>query len=133
MSTAKSTAKPSLLIVDDYPDILKLIKLAFDHMGFEVFCAGDIATAIRIFNENRVDVAIIDHHLQSDNGIELGRKIRAMNQGSRIPLILFSGAPSDQLEAHAREAGFDAFLVKPASIDKLYRTVDSLLQIGRNQ
>lgn len=122
-------AKITLLIVDDHPDIQTLMKVAFDQLGFEVLCAGDSETAYQTFCNYPIDIAIIDQQLPRRSGIELGKKLRQTMQDRHIPLILFTGNSSKDLESEAAEAGFDAFLVKPVSIDMLHRTVRSLLEI----
>jgi len=117
----------TILIVDDHPDIQKLLKVAFEHFGYQVKCAGNSKDAYQIFCDQTVDLAIIDQLLPDCHGIELGKKIRQLSHCKKTPLILFSGATDSGLEQASQEAGFNLSLTKPVSINRLHEIAESLI------
>lgn len=122
-----SIPQPTILIVDDHPDIQTLLKTAFEHYGYQTLCAGSSADAYQLISDQPVDLAIIDQMLPDSNGIELGRKIRQLRHCRKTPLILFSGAVNAGLELASIEAGFDLCLSKPVSIKRLQEIAENLI------
>ena len=67
------------------------------------------------------DSAIIDVGLPQLDGFEVARRLRADPRGRDVILVALTGYGQEETRARAREAGFDAFLVKPLAADELER------------
>jgi len=87
--------------------------------GHEIYEAADGAAGVRQALSLRPDMALIDIGLPNLNGYEVARQIRAMPGGREIFLIALTGYGQPGDRQLAREAGFDAHLVKPVDIHRL--------------
>lgn len=83
-------------------------------------------TALRLAQEARPDVALLDIGLPGIGGYELGRRLRALPGLARLPLVAFTGYGRASDQQRSREAGFDAHLAKPVEPDFVVETVQAL-------
>ncbi len=114
-----------LLVVDDNPDLLALIKGLLERVnGFQVFTAEDGPSALRKFPEVQPDLVILDVWMPGMNGIEVARRIR---QNSSVPILLLSAMGASEAVARGLEAGAAAFLTKPFSPQAFLSKVYELL------
>lgn len=107
----------TVLIVDDNADVRWSVSRLLN--GFEVITAGTGAEALAILQERRVDVGLLDLGLPDMNGMDLARAIRKMPWGADVLLVAATGRGQDSDRLQARQAGFDAHLVKPLNIGEL--------------
>ena len=110
-------------VVDDNPDLRDAMTELLDHVGHTVEGARDGQSGIELVLRQRPDVALIDISMPDMDGYAVARRLR-QELGEACPrLVAVSG---HGLEAHrrkAREAGFDAYLIKPCSIEELEKTL----------
>ena len=105
---------PTVLIVDDDPDAAWLLASALERRGFQARTAFDLAGATALLREERFDALLADLVLPVGDGyarLAIGRRPRVV--------IALSGMAGASEESRAQQAGFDAFVVKPPSIDAL--------------
>ena len=114
---------PSLLIVDDEPEILETTKWAFEMAGFEVRTAASAEEALPQARESRPDVLLIDYKLPQMNGLELLRKVRVWIPDAVAIMITGLTHQSEDLEEESRELGAIGFLHKPLQLDKVLQMV----------
>lgn len=119
-------SKPKVLLVDDYLDSLEVWALYLNAEGFDVSTAATGPEALALIATTELDVIVMDLELPGMTGIEVARTLRAQASTPRIPLIAVTGHTGSRLDA-AREAGFDAALVKPCAPDALTSQIRSLL------
>jgi DNA-binding response OmpR family regulator len=79
--------KKELLLVDDEQMIVSLLGDFLESKGYYVHKAFDGLEALRVFQEKKPDIAILDINLPGINGIELGKKIKKINKNTRIIFI----------------------------------------------
>lgn len=116
-----------ILIVEDMPELLLLLKKLVMRMGYEAETASDGFAALRILREKEINLVLTDWAMPGMNGGEL---ITAMKRdlGLRdIPTIILTGHDTDEERREAARAGADHFLVKPVKRDDLQRTINKLL------
>jgi len=108
-----------ILIVEDNDDAREMLRALLELRHHTVREATDGPSGIKAALQFQPDVALIDVGLPGLNGYEVARYLRASESGKRMRLIALTGygLPADAL--HAREAGFDAHLVKPLHPDHL--------------
>ena len=118
----------SILIVDDSPQIRKLIRGYFDcETEFEV-CgeAVDGLDAVEKFTLLNPDLIILDASMPRMNGLQAARMLRSM--GSELPIILFTMHAEAISDSDACAAGITSVVSKMASISELSKCVEGLLR-----
>jgi CheY-like chemotaxis protein len=124
-------SRPKVLLVDDYLDSLEVWALYLSAEGFDVNTAADGLSALRLVESTTPDVVVMDLDLPGMSGIEVARALRAQPANVRLPLIAVTGHTGTKLDA-ARQAGFDAALVKPCPPDALTLQIRQLLAEPRH-
>jgi DNA-binding response OmpR family regulator len=113
------------LIVDDEPGILTLIELELKAQGLAVVTATTGAAAIRLAEERRPDIVLLDILLPDMSGLEVMRRIREVHS---TPVLLVSAKDSDLDKVKGLELGADDYIVKPFSPEELSSRVWSVLR-----
>lgn len=117
-----------VLIADDEPDILEIIKYNLSAEGYEVITAKDGAEAIDKAKLNRPDLIILDIMMPKKSGVEVLEHLRSQ-PGSQDTLIILLTAMSDE-SSHIKglEAGADDYVTKPISPKVLISRVNALFR-----
>jgi CheY-like chemotaxis protein len=123
-----TTAGPSLLIVDDYPDALDVWSVYLSAEGFHVLTASDGPSALAEAIRAKPDVIIMDLELPGKSGFEVARDLKARADTCAIPLIAATGYSQVKQLDLARASGFDAVMVKPCDPQSLVAEVRRLLR-----
>lgn len=113
-----------VLIVDDNADARLTLVMAVELLGHEVCHASDGREALKCLEEFQPELGILDLGMPGLDGFGLARAIRADERHRHVRLVALSGWNSLDTRAAAMDAGFDATLAKPISMDAL----ESLLQ-----
>jgi DNA-binding NtrC family response regulator len=117
----------TLLLVDDEPVVLGMLRLVFADTGYRLFAAATGAEALRLTDEHRIDAALLDLQLPDTNGIDLLTRIRAKQPHSMVCIFTGKGGVPDAVEA-MRHGAVD-FLEKPARFETLRRRVSQLHEL----
>ncbi len=114
-----------ILVVDDEPDIRKIVRMTLDKAGYQTLEAEDGEKAIEVINtgENRLmlDVMICDIRMPKINGVEAIAYFQ--KEYPRVPLIVLTGFPDTEMAASFLRQGVVDYLVKPVEAEKLKATV----------
>jgi two-component system KDP operon response regulator KdpE len=119
------TTGPLVLAVDDESGILRLIKLELTTQGFRVVTAENGEEALRMAEEHRPDIALLDIVMPDITGLEVMRKLR---ERTNIPVILLTAKGSDADKVRGLEMGADDYLAKPFSPEELSARVRAVLR-----
>jgi two-component system response regulator AdeR len=103
---------PRLLIVDDDPTMVSLLKTLLELDGFEVTPSSNPEQVIERIRQVRPDLVIMDVFMSSRDGLELLREVKASAELGHTPVIMTSGM---DVSERALEAGADGFMLKPYS------------------
>jgi two-component system, sensor histidine kinase len=119
-STAGTIAAMPLriLIVEDHDDAREMLRTALALRGHEVVEAKDGPGGVEMAERTRPDVALIDVGLPGFDGYEVARRVRRLG-GPTMRLVALTGYGRPEDRARARQAGFDAHLVKPVDPQQL--------------
>jgi CheY-like chemotaxis protein len=112
-----------VLVVDDNEDARSTLSDALVQLGYTVMSADDGPTALTMAREFMPDVAVLDIGLPVMDGYELGQHLKADVKVRRLIAVTGYGQECDR--TRAREAGFDAHLVKPVTLDALVRALEA--------
>jgi CheY-like chemotaxis protein len=109
--------------VDDDRDAADSLAVVLGLLGYRVEVAYGGAGAVEAAIEAIPDVAVLDLGMPGMDGYELARRLRARPQGEEVVLVALTGWVGEPYRRRAREAGFDHFLAKPASLEDLVGTL----------
>jgi len=115
-----------VVIADDNRDAVDSLALLLDHAGHEVHKACDGAVALALVRERLPDVAMLDIGMPRASGYEVAQAIRGESWGRAIHLVALTGWGQQEDKRRAREAGFDAHLVKPVDPRALIQLLASI-------
>jgi two-component system KDP operon response regulator KdpE len=124
----KMIAEPVVIAVDDEKSILQLVRAALDGQGFHVLTAQSGDEAVRLSEQYRPDVALIDIRMPDVNGLETMRRLRAVKQ---MPVILLTAMGESRDKVRGLEQGADDYLTKPFDPDELAARVRAVLRRGK--
>jgi PAS domain S-box-containing protein len=123
-----------VLLVDDEPDTLHMLKLLLEQSGATVEACGSAAEALRAAREREPDVLISDIGMPGEDGYALINKIRALEleRGGRLPAIALTAYAAAEDRSQALAAGYQRHVTKPVDPDDLVAVVAALLGRAAN-
>jgi two-component system KDP operon response regulator KdpE len=119
------TTDPLVLAVDDEAGILRLLKLELADQGFRVVTANDGEEALRVSEEQRPDIVLLDVMMPAMTGLETMRRMR---EQTNAPIILVTARDGDKDKVSGLEQGADDYIVKPFSPDELGARIRAVLR-----
>jgi two-component system KDP operon response regulator KdpE len=114
-----------ILVVDDEPQITRVLRAALSTQRYDVRTANDPQEALRVFAEWNPDLVITDLAMPDMNGVELSRVIR---KSGNTPIIVLSVRDQDHSKVDALDAGADDYVTKPFSTQELLARVRAHLR-----
>ncbi|BAF58229.1 MAG: response regulator transcription factor [Pelotomaculum sp.] len=118
--------RKTILIVDDEPRLVRLVKVNLLASGYVVDTAADGKTAIEMLESSGYDLLILDIMLPGPlNGFEVCKRIREF---SDIPIIMLTGRAREQDRIRGFDAGADDYVTKPFSVEELLLRVKAILR-----
>ncbi len=115
----------NILIVEDDPNIRKMVKVNLVKRGYTVSEAGDSHQAISIFQEIPVDLVLLDLVIPGLSGVDVCSWIRSR---SDVPIIILSARLEEDLKVAALDAGADDYVTKPFGQEELLARVRAFLR-----
>jgi CheY-like chemotaxis protein len=115
-----------VLVIDDEPDVVRLILKVLSGRGHIVQTARDGATALALVKQDPPDVILLDSDLPKIDGAEVCRRIKHNTATERIPIVMMTTSYIDMYEVGA-DGGPDAFVVRPFAREVLANVVDRIL------
>ncbi len=117
-----------ILIVEDDPAILELLRINLQHAGYEVHLAKNAKEAHEKLRHQLPALIILDWMLPDSSGIHLARFLRQTSRTRDIPLIMLTARSAEQDKIQGLEAGADDYLTKPFSSAELIARIRALLR-----
>ncbi len=118
---------PKVLVVDDSWTDLTLIATPLRESGYDVITAVDGEEALEKVLQEHPQCVLLDVILPKQNGFQLCRKLKTMEQSRDIPIILISGKNTPLDKRWGLQQGADIYLTKPFDKDELLASVRSLI------
>ena len=113
-----------ILVVDDDPEIIELIKEILSPGKYEIFSAGDGAHALEQTNKHQIDLILLDNQMPFFSGIWYCNALKKKPNTKNIPVVFVSGSLDEETIYKAREAGASDFLKKPFKAEQLLKIVE---------
>ena len=115
-----------VLIADDNLDAAESLQLWLQLAGHDVQIAGNGVTALKVAEEFKPDVALLDLGMPGLSGFDVARRIRESTWGSGMVLVALTGWGQDEDRRRSADAGFDHHLTKPIAPEAIESLIDSL-------
>jgi len=116
-----------VLVVEDNPVNLKLVRDVLEYAGYEVVDAGSGEEALEVAARQHPDIVLMDLQLPGIGGAEALQRLRAGILAPEVPVAAVTALAMAQDRAAAADAGFDAWIEKPISVRALPGQVADLL------
>src|SRR5215813_1207223 len=112
--------KKRILVVDDEPQITRVLRTSLSSSGYEVRTAEDGHAGLRMAREWQPNLLITDISMPNMDGIELSRQLRSE---STLPIIVLSVKGEEKTKVEALDAGADDYVTKPIGMEELLARV----------
>jgi DNA-binding response OmpR family regulator len=119
--------RPLVLVADDDPDILTLVRFRLEREGYDVVGASDGQTALDLALEREPDVAVLDVTMPRLDGYEVTRRLRRHDRTRATAVILLTARAQAADVQEGVAAGADDYVTKPFSPQELGRRVQAAL------
>ncbi len=131
MTEDERTLAPRIVVVDDEPDICRMIQVSLSMSGYDVLAAHDGEEGLRLIEKTRPALAILDIMMPRMNGYELLARLRA-NPALAATKVIISTSMTEGSdhndEEWARRTDVSGFLTKPYNPEEMVRLVRGLLE-----
>ena len=114
-----------ILVVDDEPQITRVLRTALSTQGYMLRTAANGVEGLELAHGWKPDLVITDLAMPEMDGVELCRELRAVSQ---VPIIVLSVRNQDRMKIEALDAGADDYVTKPFSIQELQARVRAQLR-----
>lgn len=109
----------NILVADDDPEIIDLLRLDLELMGFNVDAANDGANALKKAEAKPYDLIVLDVMMPKMDGFEVCKRVRANRTSAAVPIILLTAKGTIEDKIRGFNAGADDYLVKPFEFQEL--------------
>jgi DNA-binding response OmpR family regulator len=122
-------AIPKILIVDDEPNIVEVIRLYVEHVGYEPLVLNSGKEVLRTVEKEKPDLAVLDVMLPDTNGFDLCREIRAMPEPlCGLPIIMLTAKGESMDKLRGFNMGVDDYIVKPFDPNELLARMKAVMR-----
>src|ERR1017187_3493148 len=123
--------KPTVLIVDDEPDLIELVSLTLERMNLATASAGDLAGARSKLNERRFDLCLTDMRLPDGDGLDLVAWIQ--QQHAELPVAVITAHGNVESAVRALKLGAFDFVSKPLDLGVLRKLVAKAIKLSERR
>ena len=117
-----------ILVIDDEPDIVKVIADRLELHGYEVIGAYNGSEGLKKAQDEGPDVILLDIILPEMHGFEVCKKLKENPKTSKIPVILITGAGLEDVAKDESEVQAEAYIAKPFESKKLVNTIGTVIE-----
>ncbi|MCX5782898.1 MAG: response regulator [Elusimicrobia bacterium] len=124
----KKPSKPRVLIAEDQPILLDLMKEMLEKSGFVVYTACNGQEAIDAVKKNPPDIAVLDFEMPVKDGLLAAQEIKADPLFASIPIMILTAISDRQVKLKSLALGIDDYLTKPIDTDELVARIRMILK-----
>ncbi len=118
-------AKGKILVVDDSPTQLNMMRAPFEEHGYQVITASDGEEALAMVESENPQLVVLDVIMPKLNGFQACRKIKTLRQD--LPIILLTSKNQKSDEFWGKKQGADVYMTKPFDSEELFAAAVKLL------
>lgn len=116
-----------ILLVDDEPSILKIIKKRLETFGFEVFVAADGEAGLETARQKKPDLIILDIMMPKIDGIDTCKMLKEDKLTKRIPVIMFTAKNEPDEQFTGLMSGAEGYITKSAGSEALLNKIRTVM------
>ena len=116
-----------ILIVDDEPDILKVVTFRVKKMEYEVVTATNGQEALDLIQKEEPDLILLDIELPVMNGYEVCQRVKTNEKLKHIPIIFLTASSASKIAEKAKEFNADDYLIKPFDSEELLKKIKNFI------
>jgi len=120
-------AKKRILVVDDYPQVVEVLKIRLESAGYEVLAAYDGQGALNVARREHPDLILLDVLLPKINGYKVARLLKFDKKFKEIPIIMLTSRAKQADAELGIEAGANEYIFKPYNPAKLMEMIAKYL------
>ena len=121
-----------ILVVDDNPQVVALLKMRLELAGFEVIAAHDGYEGLVLARKEKPDLIILDVMLPKMNGYQICRFLKYDKKYKHIPIIILTSRAKQSDVVIGKKAGTDEYIFKPYNPKKLLELINKYLNKNKN-
>jgi two-component system response regulator PilR (NtrC family) len=118
--------KKNVLIVDDDPDVLEMLKQLLEKLEYTPFVASNGEQGIEIIDKHKIDVVVSDLVMPEMNGMELLKRVKSRK--GDIPFVMITGYPTIETAVEAIKKGAYDYLTKPFQVEDVEIKINRALE-----
>ncbi|MEK7866375.1 MAG: response regulator transcription factor [Planctomycetota bacterium] len=118
----------TVLLIDDEPDLVRLLDYNLTQAGYAVLSARDGASGLDLAARHAPDVVVLDVMMPGMEGWEVCRRLRASSTNPRVPILILTAKTEEADRVLGLELGADDYLTKPFSVREVVARVRALLR-----
>ena len=130
MTEERPRNRHRILVVDDEPDLIAVLRHGLEAEGFEVVSAGDGEEGLRRAREDRPSLIVLDLMLPKLDGYKVCRALKFDERYKAIPILILSARSGEQDRRLALDMGADAFVTKPYEMRALVAAIRERVGAG---
>jgi two-component system alkaline phosphatase synthesis response regulator PhoP len=122
-----------ILVVDDDPDIVRLLRAYLEQASYQVLVAYDGETALHILRRERPDLVLLDLMLPDRDGWEVTRIVRGDSALAATPILMLTARVGDQDKIAGLELGADDYITKPFNLREVMARIRAVLRRAQGE
>jgi DNA-binding response OmpR family regulator len=131
MAAAKNSAEKTIIVVDDNPDIVNIVRTILEGKGYKVISAYSGAELFTRLKEETPDLIILDIMMPEMDGLEVLTRIKSVSETASIPVILLTAKVQYEDVLGGYKLGADYYITKPFTSTQLTNGINLLLGEGK--
>ncbi|MEX0876887.1 MAG: response regulator transcription factor [Phycisphaerales bacterium] len=125
-NTGAAAPPVTVLVVDDEPDLVELIRYNLEQAGYTVMTASDGKSALSLAKSRQPDLVVLDVMMPEFNGIEVAKRLRSQTETASMPIIMLTAKSEETHELEGLGAGADDYITKPFSMQVLLARISAM-------
>jgi CheY-like chemotaxis protein len=129
---ASMDTKKTIMVVDDNPDIITIVKTILEGRGYTVFSASSGPELLNLLPNQKPDLIILDIMMPEMDGLEVLTRLKGKNETATIPVILLTAKVQYEDVLGGYKLGADYYITKPFTSTQLVNGINLLLGEGKS-
>jgi CheY-like chemotaxis protein len=122
----------TIMVVDDNPDIITIVRTILEGKGFNVLSASSGAECLDTLKSQRPDLIVLDIMMPEMDGLEVLTRLKAMSEFSNVPVVLLTAKVQYEDVLGGYKLGADYYITKPFTSTQLINGINLLLGENKN-